>query len=151
MLKRSKPMARGSSQLKRSQINPRKAEGKPKPAPMKEDYSLPYGKAAQLARPKRVDPLKDAAAREACRGQPCYLQIPGICCGPWRTDTTVPAHRNEGKGQGLKVSDLLTVPGCYWCHAEYDQGRLFTRDQKREFFNNAHARWLPVRRARIGR
>lgn len=93
---------------------------------------------------------KDAKAREACRGEACYLRIPHLCRSYEDDPTVVPAHQNEGKGQGLKVSDRQTVPACYDCHHEYDQGRRFSRDQKREFYNKAEARWLPVRRAKIG-
>lgn len=45
------------------------------------------------------------------------------------------AHRNEGKGMGLKTSDAWTVPLCPQCHAEFDQGRTFGKQEKREAFD----------------
>lgn len=93
------------------------------------------------ARKKR--PWHDKAALEACRGQECFLAIPDVCC--YNPDTVVPAHRNEGKGMGMKVPDILTVPACFTCHAEYDQGSRLTREQKRELFNAAYERWEAYR------
>ena len=45
------------------------------------------------------------------------------------------AHRNESKGMGLKTSDAWTVPLCPECHSEFDQGRKFDRQTKRELFD----------------
>lgn len=96
---------------------------------------------------KRKAPKKraghDSLMLQACRGQPCYLALPDVCQGD--RESVVPAHRNEGKGMGLKVPDELTVPSCHACHMEYDQGRKFTREQKREFWNSAYLRWLADR------
>lgn len=87
----------------------------------------------------------DAKMRNACRGQDCWLRIPGVCHGITEDNTVVPAHRNEGKGGALKVADALTVPACYYCHAEFDQGRKFTRDQKRAMWDAAYERWSAYR------
>ncbi|WP_244933759.1 nuclease domain-containing protein [Pandoraea apista] len=101
---------------------------------------------------KRKAPKKrlgdDRDALDACRGQPCYLRIPGVCCGNW--ETVVPAHRNEGKGMGLKTPDRLTVPACFTCHTEYDQGNKLTRDEKRGLFNAAYDRWAQYRDRKFG-
>lgn len=93
------------------------------------------------ARKKRAGHDKQMLA--ACEGQECFLAIPGVCCGD--TDTTVPAHRNEGKGMGLKTPDALTVPACFTCHMEYDQGKRFTREQKRAMWDAAYERWSTYR------
>jgi len=95
------------------------------------------------SKPKRPTDAEGAKYLAACRGEPCFLRIPGICNGDWTT--CVPAHRNEGKGMGLKVPNYLTIPACYACHAEYDQGRRFLRDQKRNMWNDAYVEWQPVR------
>jgi hypothetical protein len=87
---------------------------------------------------------------EACRGERCFLRIPGICRLLDPDETCVPAHRNEGKGIGLKVPNILTCPACYACHAEFDQGRRFTREQKRELWNAGYAEWEPVRARKLG-
>lgn len=81
-----------------------------------------------------------------CHGQECYLRIPGVC----RNDpaTVVPAHSNQlkhGKGRGIKAKDEYTVPACYECHAELDQGRRLTKSERREYWDRAHAAWHPVR------
>ena len=41
------------------------------------------------------------------------------------------AHRNEGKGMGLKTDDCLTASLCPRCHAEIDQGKDMTREERR--------------------
>ena len=48
------------------------------------------------------------------------------------------AHRNEGKGTGLKTDDVFTFPLCPPCHAEYDQGKTLSREQKRSLAD----RWI---------
>ncbi|GBH24542.1 hypothetical protein BvRS1_15910 [Burkholderia vietnamiensis] len=106
-------------------------------------------KRRRASRPKKATG-KDAKYLAACRGEPCYLLIPGICPRRPADETVVPANRNEGKGMGLKVPDELTVPACYWCHAEYDQGHKLTRDEKRETWNDGFRRWLPVRNEKMG-
>ncbi|NBX73556.1 MAG: DUF1364 family protein [Alphaproteobacteria bacterium] len=72
---------------------------------------------------------------EVCRFIPCQH------CG---TDdgTVVAAHRNEGKGMGLKVSDTLVASLCFRCHSELDQGAKLTRDERRELWDAAHLRTL---------
>ncbi len=67
-------------------------------------------------------------------------------------DTVVPAHSNEaahGKGLGLKARDEFTVPACWRCHYELDQGHRFTHEQKCVFWRAAYARWLPVRTMKL--
>lgn len=80
------------------------------------------------------------------RGQPCYLELPGILVH--QLATVVPCHSNQaehGKGMGIKAFDEFTVPGCGLCHAELDQGNRFTKEEKFEFWNRAYARWKPYR------
>jgi hypothetical protein len=96
-------------------------------------------------KPKAGD---DKKIRDACRDEPCYLRIPGVCTSDPKT--SVPAHRNEGKGMGLKTADVFTVPACQTCHHEYDQGKRFEREFKRALWNAAYARWLPARAAKMG-
>lgn len=81
-----------------------------------------------------------------CRGQPCYLAIPGCCTRD--IATVVPCHSNQlqhGKGKGIKAHDIYTVPGCRACHAEIDQGMRFTKAEKFGIWDDAYARWEPVR------
>lgn len=77
-----------------------------------------------------------------CRGQPCYLLVPGMAAHP--IDTVVPAHSNQsihGKGMGMKALDIYTVPGCIHCHAEIDQGMRFTKAEKFSIWDAAYQRW----------
>lgn len=64
------------------------------------------------------------------RDRPCA--VCGIDDG-----TCSPAHRNEGKGMGLKVSDALVAPLCFSCHRELDQGKG-SRAEKRDTWNRAY-------------
>lgn len=78
---------------------------------------------------------RNRALLDLARGRPC------ICCGI-QDDTVVPAHRNEGKGMGLKASDALHVPLCVSCHSEYDQGDAWSRDEKREWFDALYVEYM---------
>jgi hypothetical protein len=99
-------------------------------------------------RARKAKPGDDRRMRDACRNEPCYLQIPGVCNGDRRT--CVPAHRNEGKGAGLKNADFFTLPACFTCHTEFDQGKRFVRQQKRDMWNAAFERWSADRAAKLG-
>lgn len=86
----------------------------------------------------------------ACRGQECYLAIPGVCRG--RHETVVPCHSNQskhGKGLGLKAADQFTVPGCMDCHSWLDQGPA-DRQTKAAHFDWALNRWSAVRDHKAG-
>jgi hypothetical protein len=47
------------------------------------------------------------------------------------------AHRNEGKGAGMKTSDCLTAALCPECHSEIDQGKNMDRNERRATMNAA--------------
>ena len=112
-----------------------------KRSPMKQGTTPLQRSVFKKKAPKRR-PGHDKSMLEACRGQECFLAIPDVCRGD--RDTVVPAHRNEGKGMGLKVPDALTVPGCFHCHTWYDQGKA-TREEKRQAFDSAFVRWSSYR------
>lgn len=87
----------------------------------------------------------DKSMMLACRGKCCYIQFEG--CKSYEGDeTVVAAHRNEGKGMGLKNPDEQTVPACHSCHMELDQGNKYTREEKRKAWNNAYERWIKDRK-----
>ena len=69
------------------------------------------------------------AWRQAVASLACVL------CG--REGSTQAAHRNEGKGMGLKTDDALTAALCVECHAEIDQGHKMNREQKRSEMDRA--------------
>lgn len=70
--------------------------------------------------------------RDAARGQPCQIRIPGICNGD--SETTVLAHYRLNTGGALKPHDLQGAHACSACHDVVD-GRvrtdLYTRQELR--------------------
>lgn len=55
------------------------------------------------------------------------------------------AHRNEGKGMGMKVPHWQVAPLCPECHAAIDNGRDLNRDERRAQMDRALVRtydWL---------
>ncbi|MFY3535491.1 nuclease domain-containing protein [Achromobacter denitrificans] len=108
----------------------------------------------QRAAIKRRAPKKRAGHEPkylaACRGEPCFLQIPGVCRG--ELESVVPCHANwsaYGKGMGIKAKDIYTVPGCFRCHQCLDQGFSLTDAEKRATWEWAYNRWLPVRAGKL--
>lgn len=72
-----------------------------------------------------------------------------VLCG--RHGLTQAAHRNEGKAAGKKLmDDCWTAALCTECHSGIDQGKEFTRDERRQRIDSAIL--LTVRQlARIGK
>lgn len=98
----------------------------------------PMKRKAPKKRPK-IDGIDYLAL---CRGQDCYLRLPGVSIHA--RDTVVPAHSNQskhGKGMGKKAEDIFTVPACHTCHAEIDQGRKMAKQEKFDAWDAAYARW----------
>lgn len=60
-------------------------------------------------------------------------ELPCSCCN--RPGPSQAAHRNEGKGMGVKAPDCWTFPLCPTCHMEFDQGKTFTKQDRRELAN----------------
>lgn len=115
-----KPMARGDSQLARN-TTPMRSRSK-----------------------TNANPRPATGEAKLCKGQPCYLRIPGICTGAAHD----PCHSNQalhGKGKGIKAHDEYTVPGCRACHNELDQGKRFTRAEKFDIWNRGYEAWKPRR------
>jgi len=57
-----------------------------------------------------------------------------VLCGRYGVQA---AHRNEGKGVGLKVDDSLTAALCPECHARIDNGKNMSRDERRAEMDRA--------------
>lgn len=56
---------------------------------------------------------------DGSRGQPCTLQITGVCTGD--VETTVAAHiRDETFGKSQKADDTSIADACYACHRVFD-------------------------------
>lgn len=108
----------------------------------------------QRAAIKRRAPKKRAGHEPkylaACRGERCYLQIPGVCRG--EVESVVPCHANwsgYGKGMGIKAPDIYTVPGCARCHACLDQGVTLTKAEKKATWEWAYTRWSAARASKL--
>lgn len=74
---------------------------------------------------------------------PCMLQLP--CCEGG--DSGEPAHSNQakhGKGGAMKAHDCFFVPACRACHHELDQGKTMSRDEKRDAWEDAYWRFVPL-------
>lgn len=89
----------------------------------------------------------DKSYLDLCRGQPCYLLVPGVCWGAGGIDSVVPCHSNQakhGKGMGIKANDKFTVPGCMACHQYIDQSGA-PKAEKFALWDSAYARWASIR------
>ncbi|QCP50175.1 DUF1364 family protein [Trinickia violacea] len=104
----------------------------------------------RVKRPTVADGSKYLAA---CRGEECYLLVPGVCCSVgWAHESVVDCHSNQskhGKGGALKAKHEFTVPGCGPCHYWLDFGSA-PRELKVTTFDTAYARWEPVRARKMG-
>jgi len=54
------------------------------------------------------------------------------CVRCYRKGMTQAAHRNQGKGLALKVDDCWTAALCVECHAEIDQGKTMSKEERRQ-------------------
>lgn len=72
-----------------------------------------------------------------------------VLCGAYGVQA---AHRNEGKGAGMKTDDCLTAALCIPCHTGIDQGRHMTREERRAEMDRAIVLTLQamVRRGLVG-
>jgi hypothetical protein len=81
----------------------------------------------------------------AHRVQECQLRIPGVCVGH-SVDGCEPAHSNQsrhGKGGAMKAHDIFHAAACHWCHAELDQGKKLSREERRNYWQDGFERtWL---------
>jgi hypothetical protein len=111
-------------------------------------------KAAIKTKKKRVTVAEGAKYLAACRNEPCYLRVPGVCRLNPMDDTVVPCHSNQsrhGKAGGLKAVNEFTVPGCNPCHRWIDQNRVGTPKQvKFDVWDAGYEMWVPVRARKMG-
>jgi len=66
-------------------------------------------------------PYRNKRILEFSKGQPCTLEIPGVC--NHNPETTVFCHFNKsfaGKGMGQKADDCAGVIACSSCHDVID-------------------------------
>lgn len=127
-LERKTPLAPGKSTLKRS--------------PMARGQSRMRASKPKSEKPKRAARNTGPDWLAMCRGQRCYLAIPGVCNHD--SNTVVPAHSNQsrhGKSMGMKALDVYTIPSCSSCHTCIDQGARFTKAEKFKLWDVAYAQW----------
>lgn len=58
-----------------------------------------------------------------------------VLCGS--TDGIQAAHRNEGKGMGVKAHDHMAACLCHRCHHEIDNGKNLVREERRARMDRA--------------
>jgi hypothetical protein len=102
---------------------------------------------------KRATVAEGSKYLAACRGERCFLRLPGVCTGwLYQNETVVPCHSNQarhGKGMGIKANHMYTVPGCATCHWWIDQSDM-PREKKFAYWDAAYAEWEPVRARKMG-
>jgi hypothetical protein len=131
-MRRAAPLARGSSQLKRTgfkaPVRAQKARTKTAAAtltPVPSGSRSPSVMAKLIdevrAAPKTVE-LRNPSLLAMARGRLCLLRVPGTCS--YDPQTTVACHSNQaahGKGGARKADDHYSVWGCHACHTWLDQ------------------------------
>lgn len=125
--------------------------------PMKRSPFKTADRATALRRSKLKARVKKPTVAEgskylaACRGEPCYLNVK-CPWTDWADPTVVDCHSNQsihGKAGALKAKHWFTVPGCAACHEWLDRSGA-PWEQKCAAFDDALARWVPVRAAKMG-
>lgn len=81
----------------------------------------------------KTPPFHSASFRRLVTTLPCME------CG---AEGTQAAHRNFGKGMGMKTSDALVVALCPTCHSAMDQGKEMTREERREMWNRNYIKQM---------
>lgn len=76
-----------------------------------------------------ADPVPKDNRHESEAWRRAVAALPCVLCH--REGETQAAHRNEGKGMGLKTDDALTAALCQTCHSAIDQGPEYSRDERR--------------------
>ena len=78
---------------------------------------------------QKVAPVRSPSYRRIVAALPCVI------CGV--AGYSQAAHGTDGKGMGLKATDLCLFPACcsrpgvVGCHARLDQGAMFTKEERR--------------------
>lgn len=140
--------------LKRTAFK-RKAPPREAPAQERAPRALPTAAAvparAVMAANLATTPPRPDAKPQTFRSEAwlrAVRSIPCVFCGA----PVQAAHRNEGKGMGAKADDCLTAALCPPEHAEIDQGKGMTREERRARMDRAIVLTLRelVRRGLVG-
>ena len=118
---------------------------------------LPTAKVHPAVRKAVMVPVSETPAEPVHKQKPVRSEdyrrlvasLPCVICGvPGQSQA---AHGSEGKGMGIKASDLELFPACAdrpgvrGCHSLLDQGALFTKAVRKEL----EAAWAADTRRRI--
>ena len=76
--------------------------------------------------------MRDAKRLAAIRKLPC------VRCGNPNSQAAHSNSSRDGKGRGIKSSDLFVIPLCFKCHAAFDRFELGNRAESEAMFE----KWL---------
>jgi len=80
----------------------------------------------------------------AHRVHECQVQIDGVCIG-YSPHGCEPAHANwseYGKSMGRKADDVYHAAACHACHAELDQGKQLSREERLDYWRRGFERTM---------
>ena len=97
---------------------------KPSTTAIKRVTAHPRAKAMPVRRSK---PRRTLAVRDGDWLSVVHL-VPCVRCG---NPNSQAAHRNIGKGMGMKTDDAATAALCMSCHYAVDNGNVYTREERR--------------------
>ena len=83
--------------------------------------------------PKR-EYIRSRKLLDNCRYLHCSM------CGS-NDGTIVAAHSNQGRhgtGKAIKADDNMIAALCYICHADLDQGSIYSKKEKERYWERAH-------------
>ena len=109
---------------------------KSKAAPKREAKQTAYvARPREVARATAELPMAQPVLKdEGFYSEPwrrAVAELPCVLCNRW--NLTQAAHRNEGKAGGKKLmDDCWTAALCVPCHSAIDQGKEFTREERRQ-------------------
>ena len=65
-------------------------------------------------------------------------KLPCVRCGSPNSQAAHSNSSRDGKGRGIKSSDLFVIPLCFKCHAAFDRFELGNRAESEAMFE----KWL---------
>ena len=65
-------------------------------------------------------------------------KLPCVRCGNSNSQAAHSNSSRDGKGRGIKSSDLFVIPLCFKCHAAFDRFELGSRAESEAMFE----KWL---------
>lgn len=123
MLTRKQPMTRGRAPEREARPDRSAEFASYRPPAVRAVMATPASFASQ------AEPVLKDSRHESEPWRRAVAALPCVLCQ--REGETQAAHRNEGKGMGLKTDDALTAALCTTCHTAIDQGPDFSRDERR--------------------